>query len=318
MSRKRTKEFVEPVLTIIRLVTQKDGGVFTYFDTIDESKAGIDDSSLKQILIKNHTADNSGIIRGHLPLKYIFGFCKSLKKITKGLGFELDLRTSNRKRDVLYTTLGDDDVNVTINNISLFIPQIIPSLETQVYFNEATSKMFTFSYESRTTDQKPVDTARKFQIDISSASDIKSPVHLTAAHQLTRRPDLTNPNVKLSNNRINNAIFDHAKVRKCYVEIDGVRYPKNPIMINYDENNYLDHYRDLKLFYKEYAGESMLSPIITYNKMKNWYYFRVIGLRLQVDHLSPKKIRFPEEYYDNPVTTNLYKILIKHRNFIDF
>ena len=32
-----------------------------------------------------------------------------------------------------------------------------------------------------------------------------------------------------------------------------------------------------------------------------------------MDHISPKKIRLFEEYDDNPTNTNLYIILIKHR-----
>ena len=258
----------------MRLVTQKDGDLSTYFDIIDENEDGINNSSLKQILIDNHTEANRGLIRGHLPLEYIFGFCRSFKKITKGLGFELDLRTSNRKQYILYTTLGDADVNVTINSNSLLTPQIIPSPETQVYFNEAFSKTFTLSYESWTTDRKPVDTAREFQVDISSASNINSPLYLIAAHQKTQRPDPANPANNLPNNRFNHSIFDDVEVRKYYSEIDGVRYPKNPVMVNFAENNYLEQCRDIKLFYKEYVGEPMLNPIISYDKMKNIILFK--------------------------------------------
>ena len=114
--------YVGPISTIMRLVTQKDGDMSTYVDILDENELGINNSSLKKILINNHTEANRGLIRGHLPLKYIFGFARSFKKITKGLGFELDLRTSNRTRDILYTTLGDNVFNVTINSISLFVP----------------------------------------------------------------------------------------------------------------------------------------------------------------------------------------------------
>ena len=306
-------KYVGPISTIMRLVTEKDGDLSTYFDIINESEGGINDSTLKQILINNHTEANRGLIRGHLPLEYIFGFARSFKKITKGLGFELDLRTSNRKRDILYTTLDDDDVKVTINNISLFIPQLIPSPETQVIFNEAISQTFTLSYESWTTDRKPVDTAREFQLDISSASNKNSPLYLIAAHQKTQRADPANPANNLSNNRFNNAIFDHANVRKYYSEIDGIRYPKNPVMVNYEENNYLEQYKDLKLFYKEYVGDQLLSPIITYDKMKDFFPIQIIDLRFQVDHISPKKIRLFEEYDPNPTNTVLYVILIKHR-----
>ena len=188
----------------------------------------------------------------------------------------------------------------------MFVPQIIQSPETQVNFKDAISNSFTFSYESWTTERKPVDTAKEVQIEISSASNINSQLHLIAAHQLTQRPDPADPTVNLSKNRFSNAFFDHVKVRKYYVEIDGVRYPKNPIMINYDQNNYLDHYRDLRLFYREYVGEPMLNPIITYDKMKRWYPFEITDLRLQVDLISPKKIRLFDEYDDNPANTILY------------
>ena len=216
-------KYVGPISTIMRLVTQKDGDLTTYFDIIDESEDGINISSLKQIHIDNHTEANTGLIRGQLPLEFIFGFCRSFRKISKGLGFELELRTSNRIQDILYTNLGDNDVNVTINSINLFIPQIIPSPETQVYFIETISKTFTLSYESWTTDRKPVDTAREFQIDISSASNINSPLYPIAAHQKTQRPDPANPADNLTNNRFNNSLFHHVEVRKYYSEIEGVR-----------------------------------------------------------------------------------------------
>ena len=143
-------------------------------------------------------------------------------------------------------------------------------------FNKAISKTFTLSYESWTIDRKPVDTAREFQIDISSASNINSPLYLIAAHQKTQSPDPAIPANNLSNNRVNNAIFDHVEIRKYYSKIDGIHYRKNPIMVNYEENNYLEQYKDLKLFYKEYVGEQLLSPFVTYDKMKNYYPIQII------------------------------------------
>ena len=85
-------------------------------------------------------------------------------------------------------------------------------------------------------------------------------------------------------------------------------------MVNFGENNYLEQYRDLKLFFKEYVGEPMFSPIISYDKMKKYFPIQIIDLRFQVNHTSPKKIRrLFEEHDNNPVNTNLYIILIKHR-----
>ena len=84
-------------------------------------------------------------------------------------------------------------------------------------------------------------------------------------------------------------------------------------MVNYGENNYLEQYRDLKMFYKEYVGEQLLSPIMSYDKTKNYYPIQIIDLRFEVDHISPKKIRLFEEYDPNRTNTNLYVILMKHR-----
>ena len=158
-----------------------------------------------------------------------------------------------------------------MNSISLYLPTIVPSAETQVFFNEAFSITFSIPYQSWTTDRKPVDTAKEFQVDISSASNINSPLYLVAAHQETQRTDPADGTINLSYNRFYNAIFDHSTVRKYYSEIDGVRYPKNPIMTNFEENSHLDMFRDLKIFYKEYVGEQLLSPIITYDKIKDYY-----------------------------------------------
>ena len=62
---------------------------------------------------------------------------KHLKKSQKGLGFELQLRTSIEKQNILYTTLGGNDVNVTINSIYLYIPSIVPSAVRQQIFNDS-------------------------------------------------------------------------------------------------------------------------------------------------------------------------------------
>ena len=35
------------------------------------------------------------------------------------------------------------DINVTINNLYFFLPNLIPSVETQIMFNEATQNLLT-------------------------------------------------------------------------------------------------------------------------------------------------------------------------------
>ena len=89
------------------------------------------------MLIDNHIDSNKGKIKGYLYLEDIFGFCRTFKKVTKNLGFHLMLKT-NDLQDL------QDDINVTINNLYLFIHNLTPSVETQLMFNEATQNNYKF------------------------------------------------------------------------------------------------------------------------------------------------------------------------------
>ena len=62
-----------------------------------------------------------------------------------------------------------------------------------------------------------------------------------------------------------------------------MRYLKDPVETNFSDNKYLDQYRDLKIFYKEYNGESLVQPFISYLGMKAFYLIQVIDLRFQND-----------------------------------
>ena len=57
-------------------------------------------------------------------------------------------------------------------------------------------------------------------------------------------------------------------------------------------NDYVGHYRDPKLFIKEYFGEGLSNPFIFYPDMKNFYHIQVIDLRIQVDDKKPKRLNY--------------------------
>ena len=51
-----------------------------------------------------------------------------------------------------------------------------------------------------------------------------------------------------------------------------------------------------------------MSSIITYDKMKSCGPLQKIDLRIQVDHMKPKRFRHFEEYDENPTDIILYGI----------
>ena len=85
--------------------------------------------------------------------------------------------------------------------------------------------------------------------------------------------------------------FDNFDLRKYYIEIDGQRYPRDSSLMFHEQNDYIEQYKDIKLFFKDYIGEQLMSPFISYTDMKTKYPIEIIDLRHQSDHLTPKKIQ---------------------------
>ena len=174
-----------------------------------------------------------------------------------------------------------DDINVTLNNLYLYVPNLIPNVETQVMFNEATQNNYKINFEERCTERRVISD-QITQLDIGSSQNVQSPKYLICAHQTRTRADTAN-----KNNNI--AAFDHLNLRKYYVEIDGIRYPRDSALLIYEQNDYIEQYKDQKLLFKEYFGEELMSPFISYTNMKTKYPIEVIDLRHQSNQVTPKK-----------------------------
>ena len=143
-------------------------------------------------------------------------------------------------------------------------------------------------------------------MDIGTSQHVNSPKFLIAAHQTRTRADTAN-----KNNNI--AIFDNLNLQKNYVKIDSGRYSRDNVLVNYEQNDYIEQYKDLKLVLKEYIGEQLMSPFIPYPDMKTKYPIEIIDLRHQSDQISPKKMQLFQEYSADPENAKFYLIVIRQR-----
>ena len=109
------------------------------------------------------------------------------------------------------------------------------------------------------------------------------------------------------------AISDNLDLRKYYVEIDGFRYPRDSFLMNYEQNDYIEQYKDLKLFFKEFIGEELMTPFVSYPEMKTKYPIEIIDLGHQLDHITPKKIQLFLEYGADLENARFFLILIRRR-----
>ena len=253
----------------MRAISNKDGDLVSQFDNISENDIPILEKLAnlppqvrstphQKLLIDNHTDANRGRIKGYLYLEDIFGLCKSFKKATKNLGFHIKFKTNDLK-NILYSSMADD-INVTIKNLYLFVPNLIPSVETQVIFNETTQNNYKISYVEYFTERRKI-ADQITQHDIGSSQNLQSPKYLIGADQTRTRADTAN-----KNNNI--AIFDLLSLKNYYIEIDVIRYPRDSVLVNYEQNDYIEQYKDIKRFFRENFGEELMSPFISYTDMK--------------------------------------------------
>ena len=183
-------KFCGQISTIMRAISNKDADLLSQFDNINESDipvlerlvnlpVQIRDTPHQKMLINNHADANKGKIKGYLYLEDKFGFCKTFKKVTKKLGFHLTFKTTDLQ-DIIYTSM-TDDINVTINNLYLYVPNLTPSVETQVMFNEATQNNYNIFYDEWFTERRIISD-QIIQLDNGSSQNVQSPKYLVGAH----------------------------------------------------------------------------------------------------------------------------------------
>ena len=122
-------------------------------------------------------------------------------------------------------------------------------------------------------------------MDIRSSQQVNSPKKLIGARQTRPRADAANKNNNIT-------IFDNLNLQKHYVEIDGIRYPRDGVLVNFEQNDYIEQYKDLKLSFEEYIGEELLAPFLSFPDMKTKYSIELIDLRHQPDQITPEKFNY--------------------------
>ena len=207
-------------------------------------------------------------------------------------------------QDIIFTSMADD-INVIINSLYLYVPNLIPNVETQVMFNEATQNNYRISFDEWFRKNRLISDLL-VQHDIGSAQNVSSPKCMICTHQTSLRTTTLDK-------KINIAVFDNLDLRKYNVEVDSVRNLRDGVLIHYEENDYVQQYEDLKLFFKEYIGEPLLNTFISYPDMKTKYPIEIIDLRHQSDQITPKKIQLIREYGTDPNNARLFLILNRRR-----
>ena len=169
---------------------------------------------------------------------------------------------TNDLQNIIYSSMADD-ISVTNNNLYLYVPKFLPNVETQVMFNEATQNSYKISYDEYFTERRVISDMIT-QADILSSQQVKSPQCSNGAHQTRGRAETADKNKNI-------AMFDNLNLVKYYVEIAEVRYPGDGVIVYYGQDDYVEQYKDLKLYFQEFISGELMSPFISYPDMKTKY-----------------------------------------------
>ena len=103
----------------------------------------------------------------------------------------------------------------------MFVPALIPNTETQYMFNESIKSNYRIFFDDWFTERRVVsDTIT--QIDIGSAQSVNCRKYLITSRQTAARLNAPDKGLNISR-------FDNLNVRKYFVEIDSVRYPRDAV-----------------------------------------------------------------------------------------
>ena len=196
-------KFCGQVSTFMKVISNKDDDLLSQFGNINGNEIQllerladlppqIRSTPHQKMLIVNHLDANKGKIKGYIFFKDIFGFCKTFKKVTKNFGFHLMFKTANLQ-DNIYTSMADD-IDVTINSLYLYVPNLILSVETQLLFNNATQNKYKISFDEWYSERRIISDLL-IQHDIGSAQLVIQPKYLICAHQTNLRTTTPDKNL---------------------------------------------------------------------------------------------------------------------------
>ncbi|DAC81746.1 TPA_asm: hexon [Trichoplax MELD virus] len=165
-----------------------------------------------------------------IPLSSIFGFCKDVDTVFRGVKHTLQLDRAATANYILKDS-NIDDGKFKISHVSMWMPKVTPSLEvasqleaklvsghiSNLYFEQV--KVYMTQYAAN-------QTSPTWRITTQPGTEL--PRHIFIVFQSTEREN---------NQTMNNMIFDNADVRRISARINSIQYPEREIECNFHPSN---------------------------------------------------------------------------------
>ena len=161
-----------------------------------------------------------------LPLSQIFGFCRDIDKVFRGVKHSLVLDRATPDQYIMKAN-GADAGKFNINHISMWMPKVVPSLSVA---SSIESKMVQGYIKNLFFEQTQIYKST-FQANITNTTwriatypGSETPRHVFIAFQSSERE---------ASQDINNMIFDHANLRRISCRINSTQFPDREFEVDF-------------------------------------------------------------------------------------
>ena len=259
----------------------------------DDLSFGFDrDRNRRQRELTNNKTQK-GKYHVRIYLKDVFGFAEYQEKGTYGLGYKLTL-TRNTDNAVLKKDNAINNGKIKFNAIEWYVPHYTPSMQQQsILSKQILNKTPTeINYPEGSVFMKEVNTQNFWTFELGTQESINFPTWIFVAFQQNDRQHDQN---------LNNDTFVRLPVIYAQVVIRTERYPDSAILLNYDDDDYIQGYGQIKEAFRALTKDDILKPYITEDDFRSsnegnniGYNIYAFDIRYQknFENAQPVKVEF--------------------------
>ena len=247
-------------------------------------------------------------------LKVVFGIAEHQEKATYGLGYNLTL-TRNKDDAVIDKAGGIADARIRIDHIHWYVPHYTPSIQQQSTLSkQILSKTPTeLRYIERSVFMKQVNNQNIWNFELGSHENMNVPIWIIIGFQQQDRQDSQN---------LNNDSFCRLPVASAQCIIGTEKYPDAGILLNYDDDDYIQGYHQIIEAFKALKKDDILQPYISDDKFRTsnvaandiGYNLYVFDIRYQKNFTNSQPIKV-EFKFDGVVPNDIngYALLLTNK-----
>jgi len=256
----------------------------------------------------NDTIGNFSFI---IPFSHVFGFSEYQKVMY------------NTKHTITFTRAGNhlaihrsnnaQNGKVEFTRIAWRFPCVIPSTESKAQLMQIVKEKgsYPLHFSGRSDQHNTISPGVTFfDWRLSITSGIEKPRYILVGFQTDKIvTQLQNP-----------AVFDHLNLERAYVQLNGMRYPKYDVGVNFAKNQYSILYKMMDDFKREYYGINNLigGSQINLATYKSLYPILVFDVKNQDEQLRSGVVDMNLQFYFRegiPHNTHAYAVILSDRLF---